>query len=179
MTKSFSNWTATIAVVGALTGLAPVFAEERAETFAVRRQVRSSNPELVALIARGTKRSPTFSDMVAIINASDGIVYVEPGNCGHGVRACFTSVTKAGATRILWVRVDLLSTDMNLIASIGHELRHTLEVLDNPTVTTNAAMYLFYQRQGVVRAIGSFETTAAIDAGRAVSAELQRYARRR
>ena len=88
------------------------------------------------------------------------------------------SVTKAGATRILWVRVDLLSTDMNLIASIGHELRHTLEVLDNPTVTTNTAMYLFYQRQGVVRAIGSFETTAAIDAGRAV-VRLQRYARRR
>ena len=27
MTKSFSNWTATIAVVGALTGGAPVFAE--------------------------------------------------------------------------------------------------------------------------------------------------------
>ena len=140
-------------------------------------RIRSSNPGIVALVARATEQSRTFREMVAAIGASDGIVYVERGTCGHGVRACFRGVTKAGANRVLWLWVDIRKTDEELIASIGHELRHAIEVLGNPRVTSNASMYIFYLREGFVGTAGAFETRAAIDAGLAVKADLHSFKR--
>lgn len=95
-------------------------------------RVRSSSPALVALMEQASERSETFRSLVDQINASDGIVYVEEGQCGHGVRACFVAVTKAGANRMLRVKVDTRKADWDLMGSIGHELRHTIEVLNNP-----------------------------------------------
>ena len=132
--------------------------------------VRSSQPGLTALIARANSQSRTFRVLSNAVNTSNDMVYVEPGLCGHGVAACLTDVTTAGSSRILWVRVDPRKSETDLIASIGHELRHALEVLAEPTITTNSAMYLFYLRRGLVRTSGAFETSAAIEAGRIVRA---------
>jgi plastocyanin len=141
-------------------------------TASAQESVRSSQSGLTALIARANAQSQTFRRLSNDVNASDGIVYVEPGRCGHGVTACLTNVTIAGGTRILWVRVDTRKHETDLIASIGHELRHAIEVLGNPRITTNAAMHLFYVREGVVRGSGAFETPAAVEAGKAVRAEV-------
>jgi hypothetical protein len=43
------------------------------------RHVRSSNSELIALIDQAGERSATFRSLVDTINASDSIVFVEPG----------------------------------------------------------------------------------------------------
>ena len=75
----------------------PAFAEG-AETPAVN-HVRSSSLAITALIQQASERSQTFRGLVATINASDGIVYVEEGACGHSVRACFVTVTMAGPSR--------------------------------------------------------------------------------
>jgi hypothetical protein len=64
---------------------------------------------------------------MATINASDGIVCVEEGACGHGVRACFANVTVAGAHPVLSVNVDTRKADGDLLGLTGHELRHTVE----------------------------------------------------
>jgi len=137
-------------------------------------RVRAGHQELRALMTRASEQSLTFRRMVETINASDGIVYVVPGLCGHGVAACLTNVTTAGDKRILWMRVDTRKHEIDLMASIGHELRHAIEVLGDPTITTNAAMHLFYVREGVVRSSGAFETAAAVEAGRAVRVEIQK-----
>ena len=66
------------------------------------------------------------------IEATDGIVYVEQGACGHSVRACLSlNVTAAAEYRILRVMVDARQPDWDVMASIGHELQHALEVLGN------------------------------------------------
>jgi hypothetical protein len=143
-------------------------------TASAQEAVRSSQSGLTALIARANTQSQTFGRLSNDVNASDGIVYVEPGLCGRGAAACLTDVTIAGDKRILWVRVDARRADIDLIASIGHELRHAVEVLGNPTIKTNAAMHLFYVREGVVRGSSAFETAAAVEAGTAVRAELQK-----
>src|SRR5437899_3553407 len=109
-------------------------------------RVRSSNAAIAALIQQASERSKTFRGLVEAINASDGIVYVEEGTCGHGVRACFVTVTVAGPNRILRVKVDTRKVDSDLMSSIGHELRHTIEVLGNRTVTSQVAMYFFYSQ---------------------------------
>ena len=141
-------------------------------------RVRSSNPSIAALMQQATERSETFRRMVETIDASDGIVYVEEGHCGQGVRACFTSVTAAGRNRILSVKVDTRNADRDLMGSIGHELRHAIEVLANPKVVDNESMLFFYAQIGSRRPGRVFETLAAVDAGKAVRDELRKHARK-
>jgi hypothetical protein len=57
---------------------------------------RTHSPAIATLIQEATERSATFRTLVETINASDGIVYVNEGHCGHGVRACVVTVTAAG-----------------------------------------------------------------------------------
>jgi|RhiMetdeSRZDD1v2_1073273.scaffolds.fasta_scaffold211728_3 hypothetical protein len=60
------------------------------------------------------------------------------------------------------------------MGSIGHELRHVVEVLGNRTVTNNAAMYHFYARTWRRVTVSSFETEAAVETGHAVRSEVRR-----
>jgi hypothetical protein len=141
--------------------------------------VRSTDLGLVALIAQAGRESPTFRGMTETIRASDGIVYVQPGRCGHGVRSCLANVVATGERRILWVKVDTNKEERELMGSIGHELRHAIEVLGDPAVRSNIAMFHFYMRQSVASAGGAFETQAAVVAGDAVRSEIGKYRRHR
>jgi len=67
---------------------------------------------------------------------------------------------------------DRRQADVETMASLGHELRHALEVLTESNVTTGAGMFNFYRHSGAVK--GVFETEAAIAAGDAVYNELKR-----
>ena len=136
-------------------------------------RLRSVGGTLAAVMTEATVRSATFRQLAHAISHTDGIVYVEDGDCGHGVRACLATVTTAGANRIVRVRVDANTADWNLMGSIGHELQHAVEVLSSPIVTNTRALYLFYQRNAI--RVGSvFETAAAVRAGNNVRAEVRR-----
>ena len=139
--------------------------------------IRPRNPALAALIEQATERSATFRQLVETINHSAAIVYVQEGDCGHGVRACVRSVSAAGPYRLLWVHVDTRKqVDSHVMASIGHELRHAIEVIDDPSVTNNSAMFFLYQRigsQGTEQ--GAVETGAAVAAGEAVRSEVRAF----
>jgi uncharacterized membrane protein len=142
-------------------------------------RVRSSHRYLRAMIDEAVLRSRTFRSIVAAIEGTNGIVYVEHGACMHGVRTCLAlGVTTAADYRILRVFVDARQPDWDVMASIGHELRHALEVLENPALVDNASVYLFYaQDQGAKDR--PFETRAAIDAGFAVRHEVSSFAKGR
>ena len=116
---------------------------------------------------------------MASVEASDGIVYVERGQCGHNIVACLSlHVTPAAEYRILRASIDTRQSDWDLMASIGHELRHALEVLDDRTLTTSDAVFQFYSREGTMTD-RAFETTAAIEAGHAVRNEVGSSGRRK
>ena len=139
--------------------------------------VRSSSPAIVALMQQATERSATFQRLVETIEASDSYVYVNEGECGHGVRACFVTVAKAGSNRFMFVKVDTRKADWDLMGSIGHELRHTIEVIGNPSVTSSTAMYFFYEQLGTHGITGAHETQAATDAGNTVRSEVRKFNR--
>jgi hypothetical protein len=61
------------------------------------------------------------------------------------------------------------------MGSIGHELRHAIEVVGDPTVTSNSAMYFFYLAHGTRDGSKAFETRAATDTGNAVRAEVRAF----
>ena len=142
-------------------------------------RVRSSSPALVAAITTATEQSPTFRALIDAINATDGIVYLENGSCGHGVRACLAAVTPAGANRVLRIRVGKYSSLLSLMTAIGHELRHAIEVLSNRDIRSTQAMQQFYLRQGSRGSGGAIETYAAKVAGDSVCAELRDHQKER
>jgi hypothetical protein len=57
-------------------------------------RVRSNHPYIRAMIADAQVRTATFRRLLATIAATDGIVYVEEGDCRHGVRACLGRVDR-------------------------------------------------------------------------------------
>jgi len=151
-----------------------------AVVFAVLASVASScphvrandNPAIAALIEEASRASATFRQLVAAIDCTNGLVYVEAGTCRHGVHACLTlSVKVAGPHRILRILLDLHRELSELIGSLGHELQHALEVLSDARLTTTQAAYLFYA-QIAPTATGRFETDAAIRTGIQVEREV-------
>jgi hypothetical protein len=140
------------------------------ETTATRiSRVRSNNPEIAALIRRASDTSTAFRRLIATIDDTDGLVYVDDGTCGHGVRACLLlSVQVSGPFRVLRVKVDARRLDCTLMGKIGHELQHAIELLSDPHVTDGVSAYFLLDRLAPGRLLlhrGSFETVAADRAG--------------
>jgi hypothetical protein len=131
----------------------------------------NGDPSIAGLIQEATERSATFRRLVDTIDATDGIVYVEQGTCGHHVRACLVlTVRVAGPNRLLRIIVDIHRSHGDLLASIGHELQHAVEVLHDPHVTDTRSIYFLFDRIGQIGE-DRFETLAAIRAGLDVLAE--------
>lgn len=137
--------------------------------------VRSTNPALAALIQQAGERSATFRGLVETIETSDSIVFVEAGHCGHAIRACFVDVTGSASHRYMRVFVDTSRADWDVMGSIGHELRHTIEVIEVPHIRDNASKKLFYQQIGTYGTPFARETQVAVDAGNTVRAEVRRF----
>jgi hypothetical protein len=149
-----------------------------ADTHSIPRVRANGDVTIAALLQEAVERSPTFRRLVALIDATDGIVYVEEGICRHSVRACLpTSIKVAGPHRLLRIVVDLRRARDQVMAAIGHELRHALEVLLCPSIRDSAAMYFFYDFGNPTKN-ESFETPAAFEAGLDIAAELKRAAAR-
>ena len=139
----------------------------------------NGDPALAALIDDGARVSATFRRLVTAIDRTNGLVYVEQGKCGHGVRACLTlSVKVAGPHRILRILVDLRRDLFELLGALGHELQHALELLGDARVTSNEAAYLFYLAAAPT-SNDRFETQAAIAAGFQVEREAHASTARR
>jgi hypothetical protein len=140
-------------------------------------RVRSSHAYLRAMIEEAAQRSPAFRRLVAAIEATNGIVYVEHGSCVQGVHACLSlNVTAAGDYRILRVTVDARQPDWDVMALIGHELRHAIEVLENSTLADKTSAFQFYAQHNHVKD-RPFETSAAVEAEDAVRKDVSTFAK--
>ena len=129
---------------------------------------------MAALIGEATARSPTFKNLVASIEATDGMVFVDEGKCPRHIPACLVwQLTHAGAFRVLFVVIDTRRPDIHLMASIGHELRHALEVLEDSSIRTTSALKQFYMREGKEVRPHVVETAAGHAAGDTILLEIQ------
>jgi len=143
-------------------------------TPAVSLRVRTDNPILSVLVQRGAARSATFRNLLARIDRTDGIVWIDEGQCGHSVRACLVPTVKlAGPSRLLRVLINTKGDERDVIAGIGHELQHAVEVLSERSIRSSAALQNFFDRVGPTGS-GRFETEAAVHAGLDVWTDLGR-----
>ena len=142
---------------------------------------RSSDRAIVDLIEQAAQHSPTLAELVASVEASNGIVYVEPGACPQRLPACLLLwMETSGSNRFMRIVVDRrrLEQDATLMGAVGHELQHAIEVLNDRSVTDSVTMFFFYRRYAPTGR-GRFETDAAIKAGDAVEHELRNWRRGR
>jgi hypothetical protein len=148
-------------------------AEQRTTT-----RVRSEYPAIAAAIVEANEHSPVFRSMVDALEATDGLVYVREGVCRIGVRACLAGVHSASPIRLVYIKVETRkAVGCELMASLGHELQHALEVLWNPKVVDNRSLAHFYLRAGPTGDADRFETEAAVRAGLLVEKDLHARSR--
>ncbi|HEV3063361.1 MAG TPA: hypothetical protein VGY48_34265 [Vicinamibacterales bacterium] len=147
-------------------------------------RVRSTDATILELLREGGERSATFRALVDAIDHSSGIVYVEFGYCAfghlHGCMLPFIASTHGNRYLRVTVMPDQRGKNRDqLLAVIGHELRHALEVFEHPDVVDVATMEAMYQTIGtpLTGGLKGYETSAARAAGDAVLSDLLRQRR--
>ena len=121
-----------------LWNVATAVADERAFT-----RVRGADDTVRALIREGDARSESFRAMVDEIHRSNAVVMVQFGFCAKGqVRSCVVNVHGDARQRHIRILVDTRTTNDRLIATIAHELHHSLEIIRTPD---GDAMYTAFE----------------------------------
>jgi hypothetical protein len=138
------------------------------------RHVRAVDKRMAAILADGMRRSGTFAQLVLALNRSDVIVYIE---ATRGLPATLSGrlMLAAGSEGQRYLRIQITpdSHPHDLIALVGHELRHALEVAESPDVRDEASLIALYQRIGHSQGRHHYDTIAAQDAGKQVRTELR------
>jgi hypothetical protein len=138
------------------------------------RRIRGATPRVNKLIEEGVLRSLTFAQLVNELHATDVIVYVEASfGLPAEVAGRILLAGMAGEQRYLRIQIRATLQRDLLIATIGHELRHALEVAADRTVVDEKGFLALYRRIGDgTHAGGGFDTAAARTTGRRIHNEL-------
>ena len=136
--------------------------------------VRGATPQITALIKRAIARSPTFASLVAALDQTDVIVYIErTRRLPSGVDGQLAFSSAVGPLRYLRAQVIVDLDEDAMLAVAGHELQHALEVAAHPEVRDTVSLGTLYERIGIgMSRPGRFDTAAAQRAGRKVRNEL-------
>ena len=148
--------------------------EVRAMVTSQYRHVRAVDTRIGEAIADGLRRSTTFAHLVLALDRSDVIVYIETAR-GMPSSLAGRMLIAAGSAgqRYLRIQIAASSRGNELIALVGHELQHALEVAESPGVRDEPSLIALYEAighggQGRHR----YDTMAAQNAGRKVRLEL-------
>jgi hypothetical protein len=141
-----------------------------------RWHVRPGSAHMRAVLDEAIRYSPTISDLVERIDASNVIVHVECARL-HGLtlqgRTLF--VVAKRDVRYVRVQVDCLLMTRELTAIIGHELQHVAEIAAAPDVVDEPSFGRLLQRIGFSVCCSTaeqYETNAALDSGARVGNEI-------
>lgn len=113
------------------------------------RRVRLLHPDLQAAVETGIRRSPTLLQLLQALHTSDLIVQVEfrsDRRSQRGARLMFAAAT--ASDRYIRIQIERSAGENQLIAEIGHELFHALEVAVAPEVRSEDALAALYRRIG-------------------------------
>jgi len=144
--------------------------------------VHPQDAALSSALADGLERSATLRGLVRRIQLLNGVVFLAAGPWRNQAdRTVFSggmahTVAVRGQWRILFGRVEPSRGDAT-IATIGHELRHAVEILETPGIVDAASIERLYERIGFETHAGAYETENAGRAERAVRSELSRCRR--
>jgi hypothetical protein len=137
--------------------------------------LRATQPWIAQLVRDVAPRSPTLTALIAELARAPVVVHVNDDLGGHHAwdgRLRF--VTRAGGCRYLRIDIRDAGTPEARAALLAHELQHAVEVA-RAAVDDRDALAALFTRIGFDvpdRAGMTFDTAAAIDAGRRALTEL-------
>ena len=135
-----SRWIALVVVAVWSAGL-------RADDDRVLTRVRGADETMRSLIREGDARSESFRAIVDEIQRSNAVVMVQFGLCAGGqVRSCVSHVEGDQRQRHIRILVNTRTTTDRLIATIAHELHHSLEIIGDPQVIDAEGVGALYRR---------------------------------
>jgi hypothetical protein len=138
-----------------------------------RARVRPMHKRVEALLSTGMDRSATFRQLVQRIEGSDVIVYVEARHdLRDGVGGSMRFVTRSATDRFVRILLNARHSNPTLVALLGHELQHVVEVAEHDEVQSADDLRDFYRRTGVRTGPDSFDSDAARQTGYLVRAEI-------
>ena len=137
------------------------------------RHIRATDARLGRLLKDGYRRSPTLAALVDRLQASDLFVYLEtsPG-LPQAIDARLEMIPSRTDVRYVRIQITTGHSPDEMIALLGHELRHAVEVADARGVVDSAGMEKLYARIGTQWGRHAYETRGALDAARRVRQEL-------
>jgi hypothetical protein len=158
-------------VVSAALGLPPL--TESAALDSPHRHVRSQDRSIRFLLKRGFNHSPTFARLMARLEQSDVIVYVEevprlPG----ALEGRMMMLPTSHGQRYVRIQLSLRGAPDDAVAILGHELQHAIEVAQELAVNDQGTLAKLYQRIGTRGGEHVYDTYAAQEVGRIVRREL-------
>lgn len=121
------------------------------------------------------RRSATIRRLVADLEASDVVVWIQLRDCGPVRTACLRWMGASGGIRRLHISINPIWPEDERIVLLGHELQHAVEISRAPGVTDATTLFRLYESSGTnpLRRERQCETDAAIDVSRRVSRELR------
>jgi hypothetical protein len=135
--------------------------------------VRASDPLAADVLQRAAAESPTVANLIAQLDQSDLIVNIVTGRLPDSVNGHTRIAAATPVARYIRVTLRIPGATPRLIATLGHELRHAVEIAGMPDVRDEASLAAEYRRVGTAMAReGFFETAAAVETGRQVAREL-------
>jgi hypothetical protein len=136
-------------------------------------RVRPTEQRMAKLLATGMERSATFRALVRRLEASDVIVHIQSRrDLRGGVGASMRFVATSATDRFLRIQLNAALHDHMLVALLGHELQHAVEVADHAELRSADDLRAFYSRTGLRLGPDRFDSIAAREAGYLVRAEL-------
>jgi hypothetical protein len=146
---------------------------ESAVLEAPTRHIRTTDNSVRKMLRRGYRESPTFADLVARLQRSDVIVYIEdvprlPG----ALEGRLMMLPRAHRHRYVRIQIALRGDSEDSVAVLGHELQHAVEVAEALDVIDQDGLAKLYQRIGVRGGEHIYDTLAAQQMGKTVRREL-------
>jgi hypothetical protein len=167
---SLATWTMA-AVVTLGSGAAPAAVDGPLDV--PTRHVRTTDRTMRKLLTAGYTHSPTFAALVERLERSDLYVYVEEVSRLPGaLEGRLLVLPRAHGFRYVRIQIARRGGPNDSIAVLGHELRHAIEVADDPAVFDTQSLIALYRRIGIDRGNNEYDTLAAQETGRRVLKEL-------
>ncbi len=133
-------------------------------------RVRAANPKAAEVVTEARRRSPTVRALLAKIEDTDLIVYVDTRLQTNPAETAF--VGRSSAVRILRISMDVTQTVTGLTPWLGHELYHAVEIASDPTIVSTSRLEASYLSRGYAVAGGGYCTNDAQEITGVVRAEI-------
>ncbi len=162
-------WLCVVAAAVLMTGAAfaqPMNDEAAAPGAANVPRVRASDRLAAELLQQAAAASPTVAGLIAQLDQSDLIVNVVTGPLSESINGHTRIAAATPSVRYLRVTLRIPGATPRLIATLGHELRHAVEIAAMPDVRNEASLAAAYRKVGTAMSgDGFFETDAAVEGG--------------